>query len=75
MYRCTINLRPGGVAMVNSEAHAKDAHGALDQAIEKLRAQLSRLKREHRDDKQARGQSQMPARRPFDRTPRRFEHA
>ncbi len=56
MYRCTINLRPGGVAMVNSEAHAKDAHGALDQAIEKLRAQLSRLKREHRDDKQARGQ-------------------
>jgi ribosomal subunit interface protein len=54
-YRCTIHMQPGGVATVNAEAHHKAAHGALDLAIEKLRAQLSRLKEERRDNKQARG--------------------
>lgn len=51
LFRCSANLRAGGVAMVSAESQHKDAHGALDGTIEKLRAQLSRLKRERRDEK------------------------
>jgi len=54
LYRCSVNLQPGGVAMLSAEAQFKDAHGALDMAIDRVRTQLSRLKRERRDDKHAR---------------------
>ena len=48
LYCCAAKLRPGGVAMVSAEAEHKNAHGALDAAVEKLRAQLSRLKSDMR---------------------------
>ncbi len=51
LYRCSLTLQPGGVAMLSAEAQHKDAHGALDQALDKLATQLRRLKRERRDDK------------------------
>ncbi len=54
LYRCSVNLRPGGVAMVSAEAQFKDAHGALDAAMDRVRAQLGKLKRERRDDKHGR---------------------
>ncbi len=48
LFCCSVNLRPGGVAVVSAEGQHKDAHGALDQAVDKLRAQLRRLKDEKR---------------------------
>ena len=54
-YRCTIQIRPGGLAMLSAEGHHKDAHGAFDSALDKLRAQMSRWKDARRDNKQARG--------------------
>ena len=51
LYRCSINLQPGGVARINAEGEFKDAHGALDAAIERVRVQLLKIKSERRDDK------------------------
>ena len=54
LYRCSVNLQPGGVAVISAEAQFKDAHGALDAAIDRVRAQLSKLKSERRDAKRSR---------------------
>lgn len=48
LYHCSLTMRPGGVAFISAEAEHKDAHGALDAALDKLGAQLRRLKQEKR---------------------------
>ncbi len=48
LFCCAMKMRAGGVAMISAEAEHKDAHGALDHAVDKLRAQLRRLKDEKR---------------------------
>jgi len=54
LYRCSITLQPGGVALLSAEAEHKDAHAAFTDSAEKLAKQLRRLKREVRDGKQPR---------------------
>ena len=48
LFCCSLTMRPGGVAVVSAEASHKDAYGSLDHAVDKLRAQLRRLKDEKR---------------------------
>ncbi len=48
-YRCSVNMKMGGLQMVSAEAQADDAHQAFNQALSKVEKQLRRLKRELRD--------------------------
>jgi len=59
-YRCTVSMQAGGLPMVAAEAQHKDAYTALDQVLDKVAAQMRRLKRERRDDKPERHDKGMP---------------
>ncbi|MYZ47739.1 ribosome hibernation-promoting factor, HPF/YfiA family [Propylenella binzhouense] len=50
-FRCSVNIRMGGLDMMSAEAAAKDAYLAFDSALAKVEKQLRRTKREIREDK------------------------
>ncbi len=50
-FRCSVNIRMGGLDMMSAEAEAKDAYLAFNSALTKVEKQLRRTKRELRDDK------------------------
>jgi ribosomal subunit interface protein len=53
-YRCSVNIQPGGLEMASADAHAKDAHQSLHAALEKVGAQLRKMKQSQRDDRHGR---------------------
>ncbi len=48
-YRCSVNMKMGGLEMVSGEAQADDAPQAFNRALTKVEKQLRRMKRELRD--------------------------
>jgi ribosomal subunit interface protein len=50
-YRCTVNMHPGGLALMSAEAQHKDPYVALNLATGRLAKQLRRSKRALHDDK------------------------
>ena len=50
-FRCSVQMRCGGVPMMSAEARHRDPHVALAVAVDKLGKQLGRAKRSLRDDK------------------------
>ena len=50
-YRCSMNMRMGGLPMKSAEARDKDIYVAFNAALEKVAKQLRRTKRELREDK------------------------
>src|SRR5215213_3170733 len=50
-YRCSVNMRMGGLQTKSAEARDKDIYIAFNAALEKVAKQLRRTKREVREDK------------------------
>jgi ribosomal subunit interface protein len=50
-YRCSVNMKMGGLQTASAEAQAADARLAFDQALGKVEKQLRRMKRELREDR------------------------
>ena len=51
-YRCSVNMKMGGLQMVSAEAQADDTFQAFNSALAKVEKQLRRRKRELRDNHQ-----------------------
>ena len=52
-YRCSVNMKMGGLQMVSAEAQADDTFQAFNRALTKVEKQLRRMKRELRDNHQS----------------------
>jgi ribosomal subunit interface protein len=50
-YRCSVNMKMGGLQTASAEGQAPDARLAFDQALAKVEKQLRRMKRELREDR------------------------
>lgn len=50
-FRCSVNIRMGGLRMMSAEAHAREVPLAFRGALVKVEKQLRRTKRELREDK------------------------
>jgi ribosomal subunit interface protein len=50
-YRCSVNMKMGGLQTASAEGQAPDARLAFDQALGKVEKQLRRMKRELREDR------------------------
>jgi ribosomal subunit interface protein len=59
-FRCSVQMRCGGVPMMSAEASHKDPYVALTIAVDKLGKQLRRAKSGLRDEKAGHGGKGMP---------------
>ncbi len=50
-FRCSVNIRMGGLRMMSAEAQAREVPLAFRTALSKVEKQLRRTKRELREDK------------------------
>lgn len=61
-YRCSVTVQVGALPTMASEAQAKDAYLAFNQALEKVAKQMRRAKRAVREDKAVRPDKDMTIR-------------